>query len=239
MDGGNNASSTGGDAGALADLRLRIDALDAQLVGLLNERAEVSVSIGAAKRRRLPADPATSPTAPEARAAPDAAHVHVPAREMAVYKKVRGLNKGPLSGECVEAIYREIMSASISLQRDIVIAFLGPKGSYSQTAAYQRFGDSVIYAEQATIRGVFKAVESGAATYGVVPFENSTHGSVSEALDSFLDSTVMVRAEAHYYFFLDISGHQDDAQLQQALLDLQPFCLMTRLLGSFPLAVEP
>ncbi|KAJ3218143.1 hypothetical protein HDU67_006547 [Dinochytrium kinnereticum] len=165
----------------LPALRNRIDTLDNQLVKLLNERAQVSINIGLVKKGAANAQQ-EGPS-----------HVHVPAREIAVYDKVeaviRKLNHGPLTNEAVEAIYREIMSASISLQRDISIAFLGPRGSYSQTAAFLRFGDSVTYADQLTIRDVFRAVESGATTYGVVPFENSTLGSVGQTLDAFIASS--------------------------------------------------
>ncbi|KAJ3104443.1 hypothetical protein HDU97_009228 [Phlyctochytrium planicorne] len=167
--------------GDLNNLRTRIDSLDTQLVKLLNERAQVSINIGLVKKG----------AAKEGALPSDASHVHVPAREIAVYEKIRKLNRGPLTDEAVEAIYREIMSASISLQRDISIAFLGPRGSYSQTAAYQRFGDSVTYADQSTIRDVFRAVESGATTYGVVPFENSTLGSVGQTLDAFIASSTL------------------------------------------------
>ncbi|KAI8838086.1 Prephenate dehydratase-domain-containing protein [Chytridium lagenaria] len=166
----------------LTNLRSRIDTLDNQLVKLLNERAQVSINIGLVKKTSNPSTEGPS-------------HVHVPAREIAVYDKIRTLNHGPLSNEAVEAIYREIMSASISLQRDITIAFLGPRGSYSQTAALLRFGDSVAYADQPTIRDVFKAVESGAATYGIVPFENSTLGSVGQTLDSFIASNALTSPE--------------------------------------------
>ncbi|KAI9325720.1 Prephenate dehydratase-domain-containing protein [Zopfochytrium polystomum] len=190
---------TGAEADALkrlAELRSRIDVIDAQLVALLNERAQVSINIGLAKKAAAKASGAAEDM--DGSEGEDKTHVHIPAREMAVYQKVKSLNRGPLTGESLEAIFREIMSASISLQRDVVIAYLGPKGSFSQNAAYQRFGESVLYAEQKMIKDIFTAVESGAATYGVVPFENSTHGSVAQALDAFLVSTkVMVRAETY------------------------------------------
>jgi chorismate mutase/prephenate dehydratase len=84
------------------------------------------------------------------------------------------------------------------LQKDIVIAYLGPRGSYTQTAAFQRFGDSVTYSDQNTIKDVFAAVESKAVTYGVVPFENSTFGSVTQTLDCFITSRdIKIRAESY------------------------------------------
>ncbi|KAJ3408847.1 hypothetical protein HDV05_004738 [Chytridiales sp. JEL 0842] len=175
----------------LPSLRTRIDSLDSQLVNLLNERAQVSINIGLAKRKAKEIESGGVDDSQNA-------HVHIPAREIAVYERLKGLNHGPLTNEAVEAIYREIMSASISLQKEIVIAYLGPRGSYTQTAAYQRFGDSVAYSDQHSIQDVIDAVENKTVTYGVVPFENSTFGSVTQTLDAFINSNgVMIRAE-HY-----------------------------------------
>lgn len=170
-------------------LRKKIDHVDKALISLLNERANISVNIGLSKKVALrqllgPGEE-------------DNAHVHIPAREAEVYTKIKSLNRGPLSDEAVHAIYREIMSASISLQKDITIAYLGPRGTYSHQTAVERFGDSVGYSEQSTITDIFSAVEGGAATYGVVPFENSTFGSVQQTLDRFISSDVQIRAETY------------------------------------------
>lgn len=103
-----------------------------------------------------------------------------------------------MTDDAIQAIFREIMSASISLQKDVSIAYLGPPGTFSHQAAFLRFGDSVSYSQQATIRDVFQAVSSGTVTYGIVPFENSTHGSVSQSLDGFMQfNTVRIRAESY------------------------------------------
>jgi len=90
------------------------------------------------------------------------------------------------------------MSASIALQKEITIAHLGPVGTYSHQAAYLRFGDSVAYSDQSTISDVFDAVETGAVTYGVVPFEDSTYGSVQQTMDRFLTChKAQIRAESY------------------------------------------
>lgn len=90
------------------------------------------------------------------------------------------------------------MSASISLQKEVSIAYLGPPGTFSHQAAYLRFGDSVSYSQQSTISDVFQAVASGTVTYGIVPFENSTHGSVAQTLDGFIKYNVIkIRAESY------------------------------------------
>ncbi|KAJ3035411.1 hypothetical protein HDV00_004009 [Rhizophlyctis rosea] len=176
----------------LASLRSRIDAIDAELVRLLNERANVSINIGLAKKK----------AAQNAGVNWEKEHIHIPSREKQVYERIEKINHGPLTTSSLQSIFREIMSASIALQRGVIIAFLGPRGTYSYEVAYKRFGDSVQYAELATIEDVFDAVESGAATYGVVPFENSTHGSVVQTLDRFIASKGLssIRAES----FLDI-----------------------------------
>ncbi|KAJ3150239.1 hypothetical protein HDU89_003328 [Geranomyces variabilis] len=174
----------------LATLRSRIDSLDESLVALLNERASVSVNIGLAKQKAatvggLPADD----------------HIHRPSREKQIYDRLETLNHGPLPTPAIQSIFREVMSASISLQRTTTIAFLGPRGTYTHQVAYARFGDSVQYVAQGTIDEVFNAVESRRVTYGVVPFENSKFGSVVQTLDRFCAGasapSVQIRAE-HY-----------------------------------------
>ncbi|KAL3900589.1 MAG: hypothetical protein SGCHY_001238 [Lobulomycetales sp.] len=174
----------------LSDLRQSIDAVDKKLVSLLNERANIAVSIGLAKR--------------------DASHVHLPAREAAVYDKIAALNSGPLSRASLQSIYREIMSASKALQRDISVAYLGPPGSYTHQAAMSMFGrDSagprstadatapggLTYTPQDCIKSVFTAL-AGGTTYAVVPFENSAFGSVQETLDALvcLPENVFIRS---------------------------------------------
>ena len=154
----------------LAPLRGRIDALDAALVEMMNERARVAVQIGNAKRQ------AGGPDAP----------VYVPSREKAVLDKIRHLNKGPLPDRSLEAVWREIMSGSVRLQTPLRIAYLGPAGSFSHAAAAGKFGSSVEYVTSDDIPGVFGAVARGHADYGLVPVENSMHGGVVDTLDAFL-----------------------------------------------------
>ncbi|KAI8370332.1 Prephenate dehydratase-domain-containing protein [Radiomyces spectabilis] len=170
----------------LPSLRKKIDSLDTTLVNILNERARVSLDIGAAKRQ-----------ADEKVQSPSETHVYMPAREKEVYAKLERLNRGPLKSEALHAIFREIMSASIALQKDVSIAYLGPPGTFSHQAAYERLGDSVIYVPQKQIADVFEAVEKGRATYGIVPFENSTYGTVVESLDCSIHTPVKVRAETY------------------------------------------
>ena len=162
----------------LDDLRKRIDVMDADLVRLLNERTEIALEIGKLKRSR-------------------GEEVYVPAREKEVLDRVSKLNEGPLKADSVQAIYREIMSASLALERNVVIAYLGPCATFTHQAARLRFGGSVRYADCETISDVFYAVEKKRADYGVVPIENSTDGAVTHTLDQFTDTPLKICAEIY------------------------------------------
>lgn len=163
---------------SLDELRKKVDALDAELVRLLNERTRVALEIGKAKDA-------------------DAQEVYVPAREKAVLDRAAALNEGPLPPESVRSIYREIMSASLALERKVAIAYLGPPATFTHQAARTRFGGSVQYAPCETIGEVFSAVEKKSADYGVVPIENSTDGAVTHTLDQFTDTLLKICAEIY------------------------------------------
>ncbi|NLB56680.1 MAG: chorismate mutase, partial [Lentisphaerae bacterium] len=150
-------------------IRQKIDELDAQIVKLLNERANQAIAIGKLKESKKSA-------------------VYVPTRERDVFERVWAANEGPLKNESLEAIYREIMSASLSLEKKPVIAFLGPFGTFSHQAATGKFGKSVDYRVCETIKDVFDSVHKGKADYGVVPVENSTEGAVTHTLDAFYET---------------------------------------------------
>src|SRR5256884_140574 len=160
----------------LDNLRKQIDALDARLVELLNERARVVVEIGKLKQQN------NSP-------------IYAPEREKAVLEKVRGLNRGPLPDRCLEAVYRELMSGSFALEKPLRIGFLGPDGTFSHAAAVRKFGSSVEYLPMADILSVFEEVVRGHIDYGLVPVENSIGGGVVDTLDAFLHSSAKICAE--------------------------------------------
>jgi chorismate mutase/prephenate dehydratase len=161
---------------SLEELRRQIDALDAKIVDLLNERANVVVEVGKVKQQT------NSP-------------IYAPDREKAVLEKIRGLNRGPLSNRSLEAIYRELMSGSFALERPLKIAFLGPQGTFSHEVAVRKFGSSVDYVPLADIPAVFHEVVRGHVDYGLVPVENSIHGGVIDTLDAFLSSSAKICAE--------------------------------------------
>ena len=159
----------------LDELRAQIDACDREIVRLLNVRMGVCEAIGRAKD-----------ASSDAASSGEQQDVYQPAREKAVFEKVTRLNQeqqGALTDKAVCAVYREIMSASISLQRRTTVAFLGPPATFTHQAAVSRFGASIAFRPYETIADVFTAVKSGEANYGVVPVENSTEGSVTYTLD--------------------------------------------------------
>ena len=157
----------------LTPIREKIDALDRQLLDLINQRLTLAAEIGRIKRST-------------------GGEIYVPEREDAVLRRVVGLNKGPIKEEALRAIYREIMSAAIALEKPLLIAYLGPEASNAHVAAMRKFGASVDYHGMATIGDIFTAVEKGEADLAVIPVENSTEGSVRETLDSFVESDLKI-----------------------------------------------
>nr|HPN73513.1 prephenate dehydratase [Candidatus Omnitrophota bacterium] len=130
-------------------------------------------------------------------------HVYRPDRESQVYSRVSRENRGPIKDESIKAIYREIMSGCLSLERPFKVAYLGPELTFTHQAALKKFGSSLEYMPCDSISGVFAEVEKGNADYGVVPIENSTEGAVNHTLDMFTDSPLMICSE----IYLDI--HQN------------------------------
>ena len=162
----------------LTKLRKEIDGLDKQILELLNERAKLSLTIGRAKSKNN-------------------ASIYAPDREKEIYKKLISDNNGPLSAESLKAIYVEIMSGSLSLEKSLAIAYLGPPCTFTHLAALKKFGKSLKYLECKSIADVFTEVERGGADYGVVPVENSTEGAVNHTLDMFIDSDLKICSEAY------------------------------------------
>ena len=163
---------------SLEELRKKIDSIDERLVELINDRAQVVVEVGKCKQA-------------------DSAPIYVPHREKAVLDKIADLNKGPLPDKTMYAIWRELMSGSFALERPLLIGYLGPKGSFSHNAAILKFGQSVDYEALTDIRGIFEEVSKGHCDFGIVPIENSAGGGIRESLDAFVETNVMICAEAN------------------------------------------
>ncbi|HEY3760616.1 MAG TPA: prephenate dehydratase [Verrucomicrobiae bacterium] len=158
---------------SIPDHRKAIDKLDEQLVRLLNERTRHVLSIGEIKRKA-------------------GQEIYAPHRERVVLDRITQLNPGPITGEQLRAIYREIMSSALALEKAMSIAYLGPEATFTHEAAIRRFGSSLQYSSQKTIADVFTEVRKGRADYGVVPVENSTEGVVTHTLDMFVDSDLKI-----------------------------------------------
>ncbi len=154
--------------------RDQIDAIDEQVLKLVNERAKLARAIGGLK---------------------DDGVIYRPEREAQVLRRLQANNTGPLSNEAVSNIFRSVMSNCRALEKALSIAFLGPLGTYSEEAALKQFGLGCGAVVCGTIDEVFRTIEAGQADYGVVPVENSTEGAVGLTLDLLLSSTLKICGE--------------------------------------------
>jgi chorismate mutase / prephenate dehydratase len=202
---------------SLTELRGLIDSVDEQILALLNRRAQLASEVGDLKR-------ATQPEAP----------FHAPARERQILDRLENLNTGPLPKEALRPVFREIMSACLSLERPLRVAFLGPEGTFSHQAVKSQFGLSVQALPQGSIPGVFQAVERGQADYGVAPVENATEGAVDPTLDTFLESPLRIVAEILLPVDLALLVHHDMemSQVKRVYSHPQPFGQCQRWLAA-------
>ena len=162
----------------LSVVRADIDGIDAQLLELLNRRARCAQQVGEIKARHG-----------------EAGFIYRPEREAQVLRRIQDINQGPLSGESVTWFFREVMSACLSLEQPLGIAFLGPLGTFSESAATKHFGHAARLLPQSSIDDVFREVEAGHAHYGVAPVENSTEGAVGRTLDLLLGTSLKICGE--------------------------------------------
>ncbi len=206
----------------LFEIRQRIDAIDQQLVALMNQRAQCALDVAEVKKQA------------------NSEHAEInffrPEREAQVMRQVKAINKGPLSDEQAARLIREVMSTCLALEQAMKIAYLGPEGTYTQNAAYKQFGHAVTTVPVPTIQDVFKRVESDGAHYGLVPVENSTEGVVTHTLDMFMQTSLNICGEVdlpiHHNLvnqtgdksqIKTIYSHQQSlAQCQKWLLDNMP-----------------
>jgi chorismate mutase / prephenate dehydratase len=162
----------------IASYRKAIDQLDDDLLRLLNERSKNVVEIGKLKKSS------------EANA-----HLHTPRREAEIIDRLMQANTGPFPNEAIRSVYREIMSASLSLEGPQKVAYLGPPATFTHLACLQKFGNSAQYVPVTSIKEVFNEVERDRAHFGIVPIENSTEGVVNHTLDMFIDSNLVIYGE--------------------------------------------
>jgi len=157
-------------------LRHKIDALDRELLALLNRRMQLAIEVGELKKR-------------------EGSVVFRPEREAQVIDGLKAANPGPLKNESVAPIWREIMSASRALETPTRVAYLGPAGTFSEEAALGFFGSSIVRVPCASMDEVMRTTAAGAADFGVMPVENSTEGGVARTLDLFLTSPLFIIGE--------------------------------------------
>jgi chorismate mutase/prephenate dehydratase len=163
---------------ALAGVRTDIDRIDGELLKLLNDRARCAQRVGEIKA-----------------AHGEAGHIYRPEREAQVLRRLQEANPGPLPSENITFFFREVMSACLSLEEPLGIAFLGPLGTFSESAATKHFGHAARLSPQSSIDDVFREVESGHAQYAVVPVENSTEGAVGRTMDLLLGTQLKICGE--------------------------------------------
>lgn len=157
-------------------LRKEIDKIDNEILDLLNKRSNIVLDIAHIKRN-------------------ENAKFYSPERERQILERLTSLNPGPFPNETLKVIYREILSASLSLEETLKISCLGPLATFTHLAALRHFGSSAEFVPVESIKDVFDIVEKGKADFGVVPIENSNEGVISYTLDMFIDSELKVAAE--------------------------------------------
>ena len=166
------------DPAAKAADPAEVDELDLKIVRLLNRRVKHAGEIGKIKHA-------------------NGADYYDPRREAQVMAKVCALNSGPIENKTIRSVYREVISGSISLEKKLVIAYLGPEATFTHQAAILNFGVSLEYRAIGTISDVFAQVEAGAADYGVVPIENSTEGAVFHSMDMLVESDLHICSQIY------------------------------------------
>ena len=165
----------------MSSCRKEIDRLDDEILRILNERSQFVIQIGHLKKQK------------------DAeAHLHTQGRETAIVERLAQTNPGPFPNSAIRPVYREIMSASLSLEGSQTVAYLGPPATFTHLAALQKFGESAKYIPANSIKDVFDEVERGRIRFGVVPVENSTEGVVNHTLDLLVDSPLVIYGEVMF-----------------------------------------
>ncbi|MDO9169251.1 MAG: prephenate dehydratase [Methylobacter sp.] len=177
----------------LSELRDKIDAIDKQLLLLMNQRAAYAMEVAKTKI-----------------AQGEQGSFYRPDRESLVLRRIKDLNQGPLTDDTAAHFFRELMSACLALEKPLDVAYLGPEGTFTQQAAIKHFGSAVKTVPATTINDIFNAVENGNCQFGVVPVENSTEGIISHTLDRFLASPLKICGEVEIRVHQNLMGLVDN-----------------------------
>jgi chorismate mutase / prephenate dehydratase len=184
------SGTTGQKKPAIESIRKQIDSVDAQLHELINQRARLAREAGVSKHK-------------EGRLV----DFYRPEREAEVLRMALERNrKGPLRDEEILRLFREIMSACLAQEKPLKVAYLGPEGTYSQSAVLKHFGHSVRALSLASIDEVFQEVQAGNADFGVVPVENSSEGTVNNTLDRFMSTSLHICGEVELRVHHNLMG---------------------------------
>lgn len=162
----------------LAAIRDRIDEIDKSIQDLVSERASCAAQIAKVKQQQG-----------------ETGHFYRPEREAQILRTVMKRNSGPLADESMAGIFREIMAACLAHEKPLKVAFLGPEGTYTHSAAIKHFGSLIETQPVGSIEEVFRIVEAGGANFGVVPVENSSAGVINHTLDLFMKSSLTISGE--------------------------------------------
>ena len=162
----------------LAEIRKRIDEIDKSIQELVSERASCAAQVAEVKQQQG-----------------ETGHFYRPEREAQVLRAVMERNTGPLSDESIAGIFREIMAACLAHEKPLKVAFLGPEGTYTHSAAVKHFGSLIETQPVESIEEVFRVVEADGANFGVVPVENSSAGVINHTLDLFMKSSLTISGE--------------------------------------------
>jgi chorismate mutase / prephenate dehydratase len=199
----------GKPATGVESTRQRIDAVDRQLHDLINQRAELARQVGISKHLE--------------------GHLvdfYRPEREAEVLRMALARNKdGALRDEEILRLFREIMSACLAQEKPLKVAYLGPEGTYSQSAVLKHFGHSVRALALASIDEVFQEVQAANADFGVVPIENSSEGTVNNTLDRFMSTSLHICGE------VELRVHHNLMARLKDLKDVQRVCAHPQALG--------
>ncbi|HUO78354.1 MAG TPA: prephenate dehydratase [Thermodesulfovibrionales bacterium] len=160
----------------LKNLRGEIDAIDEEILNLLNRRARIVIEVAGIKRK-------------------ENTRFYSPEREKEILQRLISINKGPFPNSAIKPLFREILSASLSLEQPLKVAYFGPVATFTHLAAMRYFGSSSVLIPAEGIKDVFESVYSGQTEYGVVPVENSNEGVVSYTLDMFMDYDLKISGE--------------------------------------------
>jgi chorismate mutase/prephenate dehydratase len=187
---GRSAAKKAGTGRDIRVFREAIDKIDDTLLGLLNERAKLAIEIGKEKASKN-------------------LDYYSPQRERSIFERLSSANEGPFPNEALRAVFREILSASLSLEKPLRVSFLGPRATFTHLACVKHFGRSSQFLPEKNIRNVFESVDRERVDYGVIPIENSTEGVIAHSLDLFMECDVRIWEEIMIEIGLDLLSRSE------------------------------